>query len=219
MLPEANRNPPATEYYQEMTTTEEEDNTPASKKQVVSANHSLASAAIPVGSLLAQTRSTPGNNIATTLAGRIVAGEKDKARLVAEILREQQLDRLKNIADHRLKNEAYGQPSGGLSQSPGLPSHGRSRKTPAIGARSITQSTSAPLTCHTDGNICNAINMRISELVALQERTYELLQQAEKRASEEEVRAATREAQANRRADMLEQMLLSLPGPNNFTIY
>ncbi|POV99291.1 hypothetical protein PSHT_13613 [Puccinia striiformis] len=61
--------------------------------------------------------------------------------------------------------------------------------------------------------------MRISELVALQERTYELLQQAEKRASEEEVRAATREAQANRRADMLEQMLLSLPGPNNFTIY
>ncbi|POW16323.1 hypothetical protein PSTT_01456 [Puccinia striiformis] len=192
MLPEANRNPPATEYYQEMTTTEEEDNTPASKKQVVSANHSLASAAIPRG--------------------------EGQSSFGGQILREQQLDRLKNIADHRLKTKH-------------MDNHLEALVITWVAfTRSISQDSSnrgafnhpvdiGPLTCHTDGNICNAINMRISELVALQERTYELLQQAEKRASEEEVRAATREAQANRRADMLEQMLLSLPGPNNFTIY
>ncbi|KAI9628586.1 hypothetical protein KEM48_011542 [Puccinia striiformis f. sp. tritici PST-130] len=81
-----------------------------------------------------------------------------------------------------------------------------------------TGSTWPPPDSYPDGNIGKTTDTHISELVALQERTYMLLQRAERRAVEEEARAARREDQANRRADILERMLLSIPGEKHFTI-
>ncbi|KAI9605191.1 hypothetical protein H4Q26_003168 [Puccinia striiformis f. sp. tritici PST-130] len=111
--------------------------------------------------------------------------------------------------------EGRDHPTAKLSRSAGSASLARARKTPATITRSINQSTwPPPPDSYPDGNIGKTTDTRISELVALQERTYMLPQRAERRAVEEEARAARREDQANRRADILERMLLSIPGEN-----
>ncbi|POW13965.1 hypothetical protein PSTT_03271 [Puccinia striiformis] len=93
---------PATEYYQEMTTTEMKTTCLRQRNKRSRPTTLRHWQRLPVGSLPAQTLSKPGNIIKTTSAGGCSGGER-QACLVAEILREQQLDRLKNIADHRLK--------------------------------------------------------------------------------------------------------------------